>query len=1280
MGCLLCGKEIGPLRLLRDNEFCSKGHRNRYKERLGRALSSIGQPEPAPAEISVFFDLIEPKAGNSASATVLTQSYSYQHSALFQKGCPVSIQPVLGGVPKALRGATSRNRAAVTTESIECIGRARLPKLRFGLAADVKADIEPEVSPDAEFDALPFENRFVSVPPFAVESWIATSHAIQWLDLDIPAPARLTLNLVSAVRRAVRPRHAKPVALPPVPVESWIASSDAVEWQSFGIPALVGQELSFDVASDQTVDPPTAMPVSLPAIPVESWIAASDAIEWLAYGIPATVGPELTLSELRSDWQAESPTPPKASEPPMAMPVSLPAIPVESWIAASDAIEWLAYSIPATVGPELTLSELRSDWQAESPTPPKASEPPMAMPVSLPAIPVESWIAASDAIEWLAYGSPALVAPELKLSELRSDWQAESPAPPKAVDPPTAMPVSLPAIPVESWIAASDAIEWLAYSTPVHAALALELTEEHEAAVARPTIAATSWTSLPPAPVESWIVPSHAAQWIESPAAIPAQFALSMESPVLAIAPFEASPAACEVSSFVQVSASLEMVFPAAVQNPRFELAVCADAPATAAEDPVEVVEASEQWIPSPAADAVASLVAWSEASALFPNVELHGPLMAGLSISEPFVPFSRHLARPEPAAPVAMFVHPLDSAEPIAPEPALLSGPGPIFELAFDQAGYVAGPKAMPVESMPAARAIVPTASIIAPITAMRQSTLPAATCTFGNAPAGNAPVPVEDFVFPTCRVAMISTFQLALPQFNLLALTPATSAARFAAGMERTFSRGSMPVPQKHSVESKPPVLQPMRTLAMAQPEPQKVPATVAMPQHGFVNLEFYCQRPSVALSPRLEWAEPTIAVQGPILSVRPIFEKAEELVPQKKASKKSAMAEVFAMPQAKRKALNSTVLYAMKGIAASLVMGGVLWFGVGAMRIGRNTPAVNRDVSILDSGSDNISDSSAPSAPRELPASKTAATPVHSAGTVARVRHAIADRAAATVTDSFRNGMEAWGTAPKSWAPGWSRHPEGYVQPGQLAIFNPSIKYTDYHLEFFGQIDSKSMGWTVRSKDAKNYYAMKVSVVDPGLRPIIAMVHYPVVGGKRGKAVATPLNVMVHNNKPIQVAVDVKGNRMVTSIDGQEVDTWIDDAIPQGGVGFFADAGEKARLYWMKVSKNEDFLGRVCAYLSSKLGDGSNASAEMWGPEMPGSMPVPGSGVPSNTNDAALAAAVVGFGGRKRGLRKLLASATNEVSGAPAGGTIDHAPLVQAGLPAAEGIYPESDLWNS
>jgi hypothetical protein len=225
--------------------------------------------------------------------------------------------------------------------------------------------------------------------------------------------------------------------------------------------------------------------------------------------------------------------------------------------------------------------------------------------------------------------------------------------------------------------------------------------------------------------------------------------------------------------------------------------------------------------------------------------------------------------------------------------------------------------------------------------------------------------------------------------------------------------------------------------------------------------------------------------------------------------------------------------------------------------------------------------------------------ASTPaVNSGGPLESIRHAIAGRAKVELNDTFERGMEAWGHT-KSWAPGWSHHAEGYVQTGQLALYQPSMKFTDYRMEFFGQIESKSIGWVVRAHDPQNYYAMKFTVIQSGLRPIIAMVHYPVTGGHAGRPVETPLmDVMVHNNTPYHVAVTVAGNRIITSIEGQEVDRWSEDQIASGGVGFYSDAGERARLYWMKVSKNEDFLGKVCAFLSGSA-DSSRVFATLLPP---------------------------------------------------------------------------------
>jgi hypothetical protein len=111
------------------------------------------------------------------------------------------------------------------------------------------------------------------------------------------------------------------------------------------------------------------------------------------------------------------------------------------------------------------------------------------------------------------------------------------------------------------------------------------------------------------------------------------------------------------------------------------------------------------------------------------------------------------------------------------------------------------------------------------------------------------------------------------------------------------------------------------------------------------------------------------------------------------------------------------------------------------------------------------------------------------------------------------------------------------------------------------------------------------------------------------------------MVHNNEPFHVTVDVKGDRVMTSIEGQEVDSWSDDALKVGGVGFFSDVGETARLYWIRVTKNQDWLGRVCAYLSNGSG---NDTAELWRGDIPDAPSQPSQPAPPTGGDATLAAA--------------------------------------------------------
>ena len=412
-----------------------------------------------------------------------------------------------------------------------------------------------------------------------------------------------------------------------------------------------------------------------------------------------------------------------------------------------------------------------------------------------------------------------------------------------------------------------------------------------------------------------------------------------------------------------------------------------------------------------------------------------------------------------------------------------------------------------------------------------------------------------------------------------------PACATAGFEQGGPSASVPGSQP-PNGDAAR-----LQPISALPVAIPQPVGAePGPTEIPVASMVALSYHCQRGTPLPLPHLWWARPSIRLTMPRLEVRAISDRLEELGQRREAPQKAQFAEVFTMPEAaalvRRPAL---VRHAAMAVAASLLVAIGLTVGVGTLKLGSRV--------LKHDAAEDIA--AAVQAARPSAGSRSQFTaPSAPAGAVAWVRTAAAKRAAVELTDSFKGVMEGWGSASK----GWSRNPEGYVHPGQLALFRPTLKYTDYRMEFLGQIESKGMSWVVRAKDPQNYYAMKFNVVAPGLRPILSMVHYPVVGGKKGHKVETPLSIMVHNNVPYHVQVQVKGNKFTTSIEGQEVDSWTDETLLAGGVGFFSDAGERARLYWMKVSKNDDWLGRICAFVAGDSDAGSRDTAWLQRPGLP------------------------------------------------------------------------------
>jgi hypothetical protein len=191
-------------------------------------------------------------------------------------------------------------------------------------------------------------------------------------------------------------------------------------------------------------------------------------------------------------------------------------------------------------------------------------------------------------------------------------------------------------------------------------------------------------------------------------------------------------------------------------------------------------------------------------------------------------------------------------------------------------------------------------------------------------------------------------------------------------------------------------------------------------------------------------------------------------------------------------------------------------------------------------------------------------------------------ILNRAAVDFADDFRTGLEDWQSRSKPGA-GWSYDAAGFVHPGPLALYRPTLDLSDYQFEFLGQVDQKSLGFVFRAADLDNYYAARFVIVKPGPLPLVKLVRYAVIRGREGPHMERPLPIPVRADMLYRVRLEARGSDFTLIIQGRVVDTWSDGRLPKGGVGFFCGRGERARVRWVEVSHQYDTLGRLCAYLA-------------------------------------------------------------------------------------------------
>jgi hypothetical protein len=136
-------------------------------------------------------------------------------------------------------------------------------------------------------------------------------------------------------------------------------------------------------------------------------------------------------------------------------------------------------------------------------------------------------------------------------------------------------------------------------------------------------------------------------------------------------------------------------------------------------------------------------------------------------------------------------------------------------------------------------------------------------------------------------------------------------------------------------------------------------------------------------------------------------------------------------------------------------------------------------------------------------------------------------------------------------------------------QIAIYRPSMTMPDYRFEFRGEIERKAMGWIFRAQNPKTYYVMKLEVIKPGVKPLVALVKYAVIDGKETTRTQVMLPFEVKTSTVYQVRLDVKGDKFTTYIQDKLVDYWTDDRIKLGGTGFYTETGERSQIKSSQVS---------------------------------------------------------------------------------------------------------------
>ena len=138
-----------------------------------------------------------------------------------------------------------------------------------------------------------------------------------------------------------------------------------------------------------------------------------------------------------------------------------------------------------------------------------------------------------------------------------------------------------------------------------------------------------------------------------------------------------------------------------------------------------------------------------------------------------------------------------------------------------------------------------------------------------------------------------------------------------------------------------------------------------------------------------------------------------------------------------------------------------------------------------------------------------------------------------------------------------------------PGRLmSVYEPSREETDYRIEFGWVPDANGVGWVFRSRDADDYYAVRLRLIKPGAKLVLAAEHFSVSRGEESVH-SRKVIPLVNNSGLVQVRMDAIGPSFTLSLQDSPVDTWTDARLDSGALGFYEENGQRPAVQALRFT---------------------------------------------------------------------------------------------------------------